>query len=312
MSSTPITTPAPQTHGSLAEIEPGVRQALAECAAVTRQRAKNFYYGLRLTPEPRRSAVYAVYATMRACDDLADEASVEDVQDRISRVNAFRSRIHEVFEDPTDKPDDPAVFRAFRYVVRHYPLEQAHLDAMLDGQITDLTHERYETFDELYQYCYNVASVVGLTCIAIWGHDGEIQIHQMAEYRGIAFQLTNILRDLAEDAERGRIYLPMEDFKRFGCDPNDLFHGLSSPEFVRMMTWQVERARNYYEMSAPLESHLTPDTRSTSWAMMRIYRGILDRIAARPERVLTSRVRLGGLEKITIAARAQLWQTFRG
>ncbi|QDU71797.1 phytoene/squalene synthase family protein [Mucisphaera calidilacus] len=301
----PTPQPPPQT---LADIQPGVRRALNHCADITKSRAKNFYYGLRLTPEPRRSAVYAIYATMRACDDLADEHTDEELDARRQRINTFRQRIHDLFANPEDNPDDDPVFRAFRHVVRHYPVEQAHIDAMLDGQIADLTTNTYETFDDLYAYCYNVASVVGLTCIAIWGHDGDVQVKQLAEYRGIAFQLTNILRDLAEDATRGRIYLPAEDFKRFGCDPIDLQHGLTSPEFERMMTWQIERARNYYQMSAPLEAHLTPDTRSTSWAMMRIYRGILERIAAKPERVLTTRVRLGGLEKISIAARAHLWQ----
>ncbi len=256
--------------------------------------------------------MYAVYATMRACDDLADDAMPSEADSRRTRIERFRERVHAIFEDPSDRSDEATVWRGFRHVVRTYPIEAAHLDAMLDGQLADLTTKRYETFDELYGYCYQVASVVGLICVAIWGHDGDAQVRRLAEYRGIAFQLTNILRDLAEDAGRGRVYLPMEDFRRFGCDPEDLGHGLSSTAFERMMVFQLERARNYYEISSPLEGHLSADCRATSWAMARIYRGLLDRIAADPKRVLTGRVRLSGLEKIGIAARARFWSSLRG
>ncbi|MEQ9460090.1 MAG: phytoene/squalene synthase family protein [Phycisphaeraceae bacterium] len=307
-----ITSSRPADTPTLAELEPDVRSALRVCAEITRKHARNFYYGLRLTPEPRRSAVYAIYALMRACDDLADDAAATDVPERRARIEAFRIKTHEVFADPSDRIDDEPVWRAFRHVVRHHPVQVEHIDAMLDGQLADLTTTRYETFDELYGYCYNVASVVGLICVAIWGHDGDLQINKLAEYRGIAFQLTNILRDQAEDANRGRIYLPMEDLRRFAVNPQDLHQGVSTPEFERMMVFQIERARTHYAMSASLESHLAPDCRSTSWAMARIYRGILDRIAADPGRVLRSRVRLGNFEKLSIAARAHLWHAIRG
>lgn len=283
------------------------------CREVARARAGNFYYGMKLTPEPKRSAIYAVYAFMRACDDLADEADARAGADAArAEIDAFRGELDRVL---AGERIDGAFWPAFAHVLNTYPIDPADLHHMLDGQAADMTVHRYATFDDLYRYCYNVASTVGLVCISVWGHeeggDSGDETRTLAEQRGIALQLTNILRDLAEDAGagsggggRGRVYLPAEDFERFGYTEADLQAGTVNAAFDEFMAFQIERARSYYAMSEPLERRLTPDCRATSWAMMRIYRGLLDRIAEAPRRVLRERIRLSKPAKVGIAARA--------
>jgi len=324
------------TQQEAAPIEPialssDVQQSLDYCRDISRRRAKNFYYGMRLTPEPKRSAIYAVYAFMRACDDLVDEelgdAVVTDERtgsydpQRIAaaeqHVDTFRAQMDQALTqtDVNALPSDP-VWPAFRYVMGAYPIDPAHLHAMLDGQRMDLTQSTYETFDDLYRYCYNVASTVGLVCVSVWGqaHEpvpGEVRetVGQLAEYRGIALQLTNILRDVVEDAQRGRVYLPQEDLERFNLEMSDLVKPRDAQHlerFERFMRFQIERARGYYNLSSRLERGLDERCRSTCWAIMEIYRTLLDRISARPTRVLTQRVRLSGHHKALIGLRAGL------
>ncbi|MEX0655249.1 MAG: phytoene/squalene synthase family protein [Phycisphaeraceae bacterium] len=290
-----------------AAMTPAVRASFDHCHRVTRKHARNFYYGLKLTPEPKRSAMYAIYAFMRACDDLADDADPRqrNADDVLARIEAYRRTMQQVLDAPLDAPLPPgAVWPAFQHVTHHYPIDPAHLHAMLDGQRCDATRDRYASFDELYQYCYKVASVVGFVCLAVWGHDGGRQAMKLAEYRGIAFQLTNMLRDVAEDAQRGRIYLPMDELERFGYPPDALLAGRADAHFDRLMVYQIERARSYYQMSATLERHIDPDCRPTSWAMCQIYEGLLDRITQQPRRVLTTRVRLSSFAKLRIALAA--------
>jgi phytoene synthase len=287
-----------------------VRESLRYCHRVTRSRARNFYYGLKLTPEPRRSALYAVYAYMRACDDLVDaEAPASSVADASRQVDAFREATHAAADPAAPLPDGP-IWPAVRHVIRTYRLDTARFDAMLDGQRMDLTTRRYADFSELYTYCYRVASVVGLVCLDVWGHDGDKGVPKLAEYRGIAFQLTNVLRDLVEDAERGRVYLPQDELQRFDVSADDLRHRRCTPGFERLLTFQIERARSYYQMSEPLERHIDPRCRATSWAMTQIYRRLLERIAMRPAAVLSRRVRLGSLQKCAIAVRATWKRTW--
>jgi len=277
---------------------PELARSYAHCRRVARRQARNFYYGMRLTPEPKRSALYTVYAYMRACDDFADDLPPDaDVNAARDRIEAFRARTHEVLAGG-DPPAGDLMWPAFREVCRAYDIAPAHLDAMLDGQITDLTPTRCATFDDLYGYCYQVASTVGLVCLSVWGHDGYAGIGTLAEHRGIALQLTNILRDVAEDAKRGRVYLPQEDLERFGVTAKGLSSGHVDDGFDRLMRFQIGRARSYYDMSATLEQHVSADSRSSCWALMRVYRGLLDRIAQNPRRVLTQRVSLSPMSKL--------------
>lgn len=295
-------------------------RSLAFCQQVARVHARNFYYGLKLTPEPKRSAVYAVYAFMRRCDDLVDDAGAgrgpahgggDLAPDQgMVRVQDFRRRMQQILDGGPlpDEPADRSIWPAFRWLMRTFPVEPDHLHAMLDGQQQDLTHRRYLNFDQLYGYCYRVASVVGLTCVRIWGSAGDSEdaagIDKLAEHRGIAFQLTNILRDLVEDAQRGRVYLPAEELAHFGCHADQLAAGHANEAFDRLMQFQIERARSYYEMSASLDRRLAPDCRAASAALTRIYSQLLEKIAANPRRVLYSRVSLSRWQKTLIALSA--------
>jgi phytoene synthase len=279
----------------------------AHCQAVARQRARNFFYGMRLTPEPKRSAVYAVYAWMRQADDLADAAGEDDA--KIAALEAFRRDTHLVcqpggFEAAIEL--GAPFWPALRDAVVRYDIPAEYLDAMIDGQILDQHKTRYRTFEELYDYCYKVASVVGLTCIEVWGYVGGERTRELSEWRGIAFQLTNILRDLVEDAQRDRVYLPAEDCGLFELNPS-MFTLAPQPDVIEGVRRVAERARGYYEASAELEHHVHDDGLACLWAMTRIYRGLLDKIEADPQRVITgSRVRLSSWRKAVIALRARL------
>jgi 15-cis-phytoene synthase len=174
---------------------------------------------------------------------------------------------------------------------------------VLDGVGMDLGTHAYDTFADLYRYCYRVASAVGLACIHIWGN-ASARARVCAESAGIALQLTNILRDLGEDAARGRVYLPREDLERFGYRAEGLGRGECNDSFRALMRFQVERARAYYESAAPLAGMLPPAGRAVFLVMLRTYRGLLEAIARRDYDVFRSRVRLGRLHKLWLAAQA--------
>ena len=294
-----------------AELDRNVQRSLAHCRRVTHARARNFYYGLKLTAEPKRSALYAIYAFMRACDDLADDTDQSVTAcNAQERIEVFREHMRQTLtnEDDHSLPQG-LIWPALRYVTRTYPVNPAHLHTMLDGQKCDLEKNRYATFDELYHYCYKVASVVGLVCVSIWGHDGDDQVHTMAEHRGIALQLTNILRDLVEDARRDRVYLPNEDLHRFDLDEEGFLRlvldGAADERFVRLMVYQLERFDRYYQCCQALDHHISRDSRATSWVVMRIYRGLFDKIKRHPRRVLSERVRLNRVVKLRLALRGK-------
>lgn len=288
--------------------------SMTYCRDVTKKHARNFYYGMKLTPGIKRDALYAIYAFMRACDDLVDQDPTQltvdmgTPQEMGHRIELFRSKMQAVIDtgniaEADHKPN--SIWPAFNHVMKHYPVDPKYLHDMLDGQRRDLGIETFTTFEQLYDYCFNVASVVGLTCISIWGYNGGKDTQLLAEKRGIAFQLTNILRDLHEDSQRGRVYLPAQELAQFDVDPKVFATGEADAKFDRLMQFQVERAYSYYEDSEKLESHLNPDCQSTCWAMMRIYRGLLEKIADNPRRVLTERVRLTKFQKTAIAMRAK-------
>ncbi len=276
------------------------------CRRVSRRRARNFYYGMKLTPEPKRSAMYAIYAFMRACDDLADDAALgNDAAARLQRIESFRAQMLDAMQGRL--PDGP-IWPAFRHVMARFPIDAAHLHAMLDGQACDLRKHRYADFAELRDYCFKVASVVGLVCVSVWSHDGHSDNLQMAEDRGVALQLTNILRDVVEDAQGDRVYLPADELARFGFDAESfkalVLSGRADERFDRLMAFQIDRARGFYESSALLDNRIDRTCRPTIWAVTHIYRRLLEKIAADPRRVLAGRVRLSSFTKGMIAARA--------
>ena len=292
-----------------------LRRSSSYCQQITRRHAKNFYHGLKLTPKSKRSAMYAVYAWMRTADDLADETG--PVTEKARRLEAFRRQTFQMIDLPGPLPSSVVqelsvghglIWPAVRQAVVDFQIPHVYLQAMIDGQLLDQHNMCYETFEQLYDYCYKVASVVGLACITVWGYTGGAATQKLAEYRGVGLQLTNILRDVTEDAARGRVYLPAEDLKRHGYDPctfaQQLLGGQVGDAFDDLMVQQVARASHYYDLSADFESRLDPSCRPTSLAMARIYRRLLEKIARRPRSVLTQSVRLGRLEKMGIAMRA--------
>jgi phytoene synthase len=236
----------------------------------------------------------ALYAFLRITDDLTDgpgsteekEASLTQWRHRFDQAmtGSFRHRLHPALVD----------------TIRRYHLPQPYLEAVLDGVAMDLRPVAFETFADLYPYCYRVASAVGLCCIHIWGFTDKRAI-AYAEAAGIAFQLTNILRDLAEDASRGRVYLPREELRRFGYTLEELRRGDRTEGFRALMEFQVERARTYYRSAWPLLEWLRPAGRAIFPMMMRTYSGLLDAIEQRQYDVFSSRVRLSRWHKLTLA-----------
>lgn len=274
--------------------------AVAACERVTRERARNFHYGLRLTPPDRRWAMYAVYAWMREADDLADAAG-PDRAERERRLARFRADTDRAFQGHAD--GSSACMVALAEAVKRFQLRADEFHDMLTGQLGDLDAARFETWEELRQFCYRVAGTVGLVCIRVWGFR-DPEAPRLAVDRGIAFQLTNVLRDLREDLEAGRCYLPLREYAAMELTPERLLAwetGDACAEFVRA---QCGRAMDHYRRSEPLDRMIDPACLPTLWAMTQIYRGILGRIQARPRIVVEGRARLSSVRKAWIAWRA--------
>jgi len=272
-------------------------QSYAYCRGVARSRAKNFYYSFLLLPRAQRASMCAVYAFMRYCDDLSDEpgASKEPLERwRIALDHALAGQY-----------DGHPALPAFDDTVKRYRIPHQYFHEMIDGVSSDLTPRQMQTFDQLYRYCYQVASVVGLTTIHIFGFD-QPEALRLAEECGVAFQLTNILRDVREDAERGRIYLPYEDLTRFGVNAEDLQAGKQSPEFIELMRFEAARARAYYEKSQPLLAMVHKPSRPSLWALIEIYSRLLKKIEASGYDVLSHRIALSTAEKCWVVLRAAI------
>ncbi|HVW08594.1 MAG TPA: phytoene/squalene synthase family protein [Bryobacteraceae bacterium] len=272
-----------------------VAESQTHCRAVARNRAKNFYYSFVLLPPEKKNAMCAMYAFMRFCDDLSDEPGATR-----SAMDRWRDALAEAL---AGRPDASPVWPAFLDAVTRYSIPHQYFYDMIEGVASDLDPRPIETFDELYRYCYRVASVVGLTTIHIFGFDSP-EAPILAEKCGIAFQLTNILRDIREDAGLGRTYLPLEDLARFGVTLKDLNGSRRSDAFDRLMEFEIARARSYYEDSAPLTAMIHPDSRSALRALIAIYRTLLERIAESPADVLTRRISLPVTEKVWIVLRS--------
>ncbi|HXJ40031.1 MAG TPA: phytoene/squalene synthase family protein [Bryobacteraceae bacterium] len=267
----------------------------AHCRAVARSRAKNFYYSFVLLDHARRDAMCAMYAFMRYCDDLSDESGATR-----AAMEAWRQALDEAL---AGRPGPGAIWPAFLDAVQRYQIPHQYFHDMIDGVASDLEPVEIRTFDELYRYCYRVASVVGLTTIHIFGFSGPEAL-PLAEKCGIAFQLTNILRDVKEDSELGRQYLPTEDLERFGVTRDELRRGLRTERFANLMEFEIDRAERYYRESSPLLGLTNPTSRPALWAMIAIYHGLLGRVAECPSDVLLRRVSLPVAEKLWIVLRA--------
>jgi len=267
------------------------------CRRVARSRARNFYYSFVLLPRPQRDAMCAMYAFMRYCDDLSDEpgatrAAIERWRADLDQALAGHFSGHPVWP-------------AFHDAVRRFAIPHQYFREMIDGVASDVEPRRIETFDQLHRYCYQVASVVGLTTVHIFGFDSPAAL-PLAEKCGVAFQLTNILRDIREDAGLGRIYLPAEDLRRFGVTEEDLRSGNRSPAFVELMRFEAARARACYEESRPLLELVSAHSRPSLWALIEIYSRLLERIERSGYDVFARRIRLPARQKAGIVLRALL------
>ncbi len=272
-----------------------VEQSYAHCVAVARQRARNFYFSFLVLPREKRLAMCAIYAFMRECDDRSDEAgaSREGIEDWRRQLNATLD----------GSPPLHPVWPAFADTVRRYRIPPRYFHEMLDGVASDVEPRRIVTFEDLYSYCYLVASVVGLTTIHIFGFS-DPRAPELAERCGIAFQLTNILRDVGEDARLGRVYLPEDDRLRHGVTEDMLASAETSPQLRHLAAELGARARAYYDESLPLIQMVDADSRPALWALIEIYSRLLQRIAKHGYDVLPRRERLSTPAKLRVLARA--------
>lgn len=276
---------------------PHLASSYGYCERLARRAASNFYHAFRLLPSSQRRGMHALYAFLRIADDIGDgpgpdeekKAALADWRDRLggALMGCYTHRIHAALHDTVEK----------------YAIPHEHLHAVLDGVSMDVEGIMYATFHDLYQYCYRVASAVGLACIHVWGFRGA-GAKRHAEAAGIAFQLTNILRDIREDAGHGRVYLPHEDLTRFQCAPEALVQGKQDGSFRELMRFQVARARQYYCESEALAGLLAPPGRAVFSVMTNTYRGLLDEIERRDYDVFSERVRLPSWQKLWLTAQA--------
>jgi len=281
----------PESNGEL-------HKSYCYCREVARKRARNFYYSFIVLPHEKRDAMCAVYAFMRYCDDIADDPDL--MLNRREMLERWRRSLDQAADG---EYADSLILPAFHDTVRKFGIPLDYFRQLIDGATMDLSIDRYSTFDQLYGYCYKVASVVGLVCIHIFGFDSP-EAKTYAEYCGIAFQLTNILRDVKEDAASGRIYIPEEDMRAFQYSAAELMSGVCDERFHRLMRFEVARARGYYNAALPLVSMVHGSGRPSLCAMIEIYFSILEAIEKRHYDVFQKSISVPKRRKVAIAARA--------
>ena len=295
-----------------------VDMAYSVCRSIARSAAKNFYYGFMVLPRRKRNALSAVYAFMRRCDDIADDVTLSP-EDRNNKLAEWLDRVHRALAaQPTDDP----VLLALTDAQRVYQIPVGLLDQLAFGTAADLEHvieqgpaestvatplvARYQTFEELRQYCYGVASVVGLVCIRIFGYR-DPAAESLAERCGLAFQLTNIVRDVKEDVAMGRVYLPQEDLTQFGLAASDLAAPRIDLARIRpLLAMEADRARECYCAGEELIPMVNEDSQPALWVLITIYRRLLEKIAAKQYDVFSARVRLTVPEKLTVLGKGLL------
>ncbi|GAC1402383.1 MAG: phytoene/squalene synthase family protein [Ktedonobacteraceae bacterium] len=288
-----------------------VMEAYDYCRRVTQRASKTFYWGSVFLPQPKRQAVWAIYALCRIVDDIVDEEMHPDTPQvghligsstPKQELDYWRESIERVYQ--RGGADGNLVQRAWSDVLEHYPVPLSPVLELLDGVEMDLTINRYQSFDELYLYCYRVAGTVGLLTSPIFGYQDESALQHAVDL-GVALQLTNILRDIGEDARRNRIYLPQDEMLRFGYTENDLMQGIVNDAFCKLVRFQMTRADTYYQRSQPGISLLSPDCRLAIRLSGTLYRGILDRIHLNNYNVFTKRASVP--LKTKLAAASQYW-----
>jgi len=287
--------------------------AYSVCKGITRTAAKNFYYAFTVLPRRKRDALCAVYAFMRQCDDITDDPSLTMPERRL-KLDSWLDSLHRAQQG---QPTDDAILLALTDAQRRYSIPAGLLDELAQGTAMDLDNPEtpatttpgvtieYKTFEDLRLYCYRVASVVGLVCIHIFGYR-DPAAEPLAERCGLAFQLTNIVRDVKEDAGLGRVYLPEEDLAKFNLSANDL---LGTPDPVRIrpvLALEADRAREFYQSGEELIPYISEDSQPALWVLITIYRTLLERITEKQYDVFTAKVALSTWEKLRILAKGFL------
>ncbi|MGW4033939.1 presqualene diphosphate synthase HpnD [Streptomyces sp. NPDC004838] len=283
-----------------------VQAAYSYCEAVTGRQARNFAYGIRLLPTEKRQAMSALYAFSRRVDDIGDGTLTADA--KRGRLEATRELLERVRGGAVAEDDTDPVAVALADAAHRFPIPLDGLDELIDGVLMDVRGETYETWDDLKAYCRCVAGAIGRLSLGVFGtHDGAGGTERAAEYAdtlGLALQLTNILRDVREDAANGRTYLPADDLAKFGCSEG--FHTTTPPrgsDFAGLVHFEVRRARALFAEGYRLLPMLDRRSGACVAAMAGIYRRLLDRIERDPEAVLRGRVSLPGREKAYVAVR---------
>ena len=272
--------------------------AYSHCQRVTKENARNFYYTFRPMPSEKRRAMYAVYAYCRLCDDIADgELPIED-----KRLGFEEVRQNLGTSEPSG--EDAPMYRALHDAAVRFEIPYSYFEEILEGVEMDMVKSRFADFEELREYCYKVASVVGLVCIRIFGYE-DPKAKDYAVDMGLAMQLTNILRDVKEDAERGRIYIPQDEMSQFKYTEAELERGALNDEFRSLMAYQAERAHRYFESSRALFPLIAADARTCPRLMHATYSGILERIEQAGYDVFERRIGISAGAKLVLLAR--LW-----
>lgn len=303
---TPVSAPCAPSESQLA-------MAYSLCANITRKKAKNFYYAFLILPRQKRLALCAVYAFMRKCDDITDDCRMS-LPERRKKLGAWLDNFHGTLGGKLS--DDP-ILLALTDAQQRFNIQVGWLDQLAYGTEMDVLQPsgsdapadglilRHRTFDDLRVYCYHVASVVGLVCIRIFGYR-DPAAEGLAEQCGLAFQLTNIIRDVKEDAAMGRIYFPAEDLEQFAIHISD-FQAFSRPRRFRpLLAMEAKRAREYYQAGQKLISYIDEDSQPALWVLLTIYERLLEKIARRDFDVFHGQIRLSTLEKLTILGKGFL------
>jgi phytoene synthase len=302
--------------------------AYSVCRGITRSKARNFYYAFLVLPKRKRQALSAVYAFMRRCDDIADDPGLTS-DERRSKLNSWLDALHRVQQG---QPSDDPILLALTDAQRRFTIPAGLLDDLALGTAMDVVDAavdnnapavpsnaapvssgpaaqltiQYQTFEDLKLYCYRVASVVGLVCIHIFGYR-DPAAEPLAEQCGLAFQLTNIIRDVKEDAAMGRVYLPAEDLARFNLAATDLL--LATPDATRfrpLLALEADRAREGYQAGDQLIPYISEDSQPALHVLINIYRKLLEKIADRQYDVFSGKISLTVAEKLRILAKGFL------
>ena len=270
-------------------------EAYRECERITWTQARNFAYGIRLLPADKRRGLAVIYAFARRIDDIGD--GTMPPQEKIAALEEARRAVLDLSQAGLDDP----VLLALADTGRNFPVPMQAFGELIDGCLADVRGTTYQTFDDLHYYCRCVAGSIGRLSLGIFGTSGDHEVaSRLADSLGVALQLTNILRDIREDHENGRVYLPAEDLAKFDChlDRPD------ATQVTRLVEFEVERARDWYATGLQLLPILDWRSAACTGAMAGIYRRLLERIAAQPAGVLRGRMSLSAGQKVAVAAQA--------